>query len=596
MQPATASSAPAEIRLAVLDGAIRLVGDPAPFRARLTSRAVEPGLVEVVLELSADAPAVPPPMTLVLARPLVDAAIFWSSAAGREKRIGTDWSPSRVNASATLEAPVVCVIGADGGSRLCLALDDALDPCELAVGAVEETGMLDARVRLFPTPRPAATAFRSVLRLDARAQRYEQALAAVAAWWAAMPGYAPCAVPDLGRLPMYSTWYSFHQSLDVDAVVRECVVAKGMGCEAVIVDDGWQTLDGNRGYAFCGDWLPERIADMRGFVDRVHGAGLKFLLWYSVPFVGEKSAAWARFSGKLLRRIPSLGCGVLDPRHPDVREYLIQTYERAMRDWDLDGFKLDFVDNFAPTAEMAIGAVDGRDIASVSAAADVLLASVLERLRAINPDVLIEFRQSYTGPLMRRYGNLFRAGDCPADHVRNRLASIDVRLLAGRTAVHGDMLMWHVDDPVESAALQLLAVLFAVPQISVLLERVPQAHRAMLTHWLGFWRAHRACLLDGELRAQSPELNYPLVAATNADEHIAAAYADVVVAVADRAVIAVVNATRGARLVIETPDLGERRVRVSDCQGRVVRDARVRLGSGVHRMDVPAAGSITIER
>ncbi|MBA3845514.1 MAG: hypothetical protein H0X45_02590 [Planctomycetes bacterium] len=335
---------------------------------------------------------------------------------------------------------------------------------------------------------------------------------------------------------------------------------------------------------------------MRGFVDRVHGAGLKFLLWYSVPFVGEKSAAWARFSGKLLRRIPGLGCGVIDPRYPDAREYLIQTYERAMRDWDLDGFKLDFVDNFVPNAEMPVGAVDGRDIASVSAAADVLLASVLQRLRAIKPDVLIEFRQSYTGPLMRRYGNLFRAGDCPADHVRNRLATVDVRLLAGDTAVHGDMLMWHVDEPVESAALQLLAVLFAVPQISVMLEHLPESHRAMLAHWLSFWRAHRACLLDGELRAQSPELNYPLVTATSADEQIAAAYADTVVPLADRAFIAVVNATRGTRLVIETPDLGERRVRVSDCQGRVVSDARMRLGAGVHRMDVPAAGSIAIDR
>ncbi|MBA3845513.1 MAG: alpha-galactosidase, partial [Planctomycetes bacterium] len=63
-------------------------------------------------------------------------------------------------------------------------------------------------------------------------------LGAVAAWWAAMPGYAPSAVPDLGRLPMYSTWYSFHQRLEVDAVVRECAAAKALGCEAVIVDDG----------------------------------------------------------------------------------------------------------------------------------------------------------------------------------------------------------------------------------------------------------------------------------------------------------------------------------------------------------------------
>ena len=37
----------------------------------------------------------------------------------------------------------------------------------------------------------------------------------------------------------------------------------------------------------------------------------------------------------------------------------------------------------------------------------------MTRLTKIKTDVLIEFRQSYIGPLMRKYGNLFRAGDCP---------------------------------------------------------------------------------------------------------------------------------------------------------------------------------------
>ncbi len=40
---------------------------------------------------------------------------------------------------------------------------------------------------------------------------------------------------------------------------------------------------------------------------------------------------------------------MLDPRYPEVREFLIGIYEKALLDWDLDGFKLDFVDEFVVT-------------------------------------------------------------------------------------------------------------------------------------------------------------------------------------------------------------------------------------------------------
>ena len=61
--------------------------------------------------------------------------------------------------------------------------------------------------------------------------------------------------------------------------------------KVLIVDDGWQTDDTNRGYAFCGDWQisPRRFPDMPAHVRRVHEMGLKYIVWYAVPFVGKKS-------------------------------------------------------------------------------------------------------------------------------------------------------------------------------------------------------------------------------------------------------------------------------------------------------------------
>jgi alpha-galactosidase len=368
----------------------------------------------------------------------------------------------------------------------------------------------------------------------------------------------------------------------------------------VIIDDGWQTLDASRGYAFTGDWEPERIPDLAGHVARLHQIGMKVILWYSVPFVGMQSKAWSRLEHKLLYRLErGRRCGVVDPRYPEVRDWLITTYERAVREWDLDGLKLDFVDRFVTKPETPRGAENGRDIASVQEAVHRLLADVMDRLRRIKPDILIEFRQAYVGPLMRVYGNMFRAMDCPADHVRNRISVVDIRLLCGETACHGDMLMWHMDEPAESAALQLLAVFFAVPQISVRLDRLPAPHAEMLAFWMEVWNRHRDVLLYGELSARSPELNYPLVTARTDDQLVAAAYGDLVVPLAADAPgrILLIQANRQDRLVIDLEaDLGERQIDVRDCRGRLVSSERRHLAAGPHRLTVPSAGVAELTR
>ena len=406
------------------------------------------------------------------------------------------------------------------------------------------------------------------------------------------------AVPPAGREPMYSTWYSFHQLCDPAPVLAECARARELGCTAVIVDDGWQTLDGARGYRFAGDWRPERMGDMRAFADGVHALGMRLLLWYAVPLIGYGTEAFRRFEHCLLRRDERLACGIADPRYPEVRAFLAELYERQVRDWGLDGVKLDFIDCIQPVEGMPLGAGDGRDIGDLDEAVDVLMKEVVGRLRAVRPDILVEFRQGYIGPLMRSFGNLFRAGDCPYDAAANRARTIAVRMLAGGSATHADMLMWSPRDQPEVAARQLLAVLFAVPQVSVLIERLTAPQRAMLSFWLGWWREHRATLLDGALTPLEPESGCPLVEAHGDGERITAVYADRVVrdagAVPRRWWLA--NATAGGDLVLALArPLGRRRLLVRDCRGAVVVDGQVELSAGAHRLAIPSSGLALLE-
>lgn len=393
---------------------------------------------------------------------------------------------------------------------------------------------------------------------------------------------------------MYSCWYSFHQNLKAEAIEVQCAAAKELGCNTVIVDDGWQTDDNARGYAYCGDWemCDAKIPDMAAHVARVHGLGMRYLLWYSVPFVGQHSKAWQRFSGKILTHWEEQGTAVLDPRYPEVREYLTGIYEKALREWDLDGFKLDFVDSFFQPEQENPRADPGRDFESVPEAVDALLSGIITRLKALKPDVMIEFRQSYIGPLMRKYGNLFRAGDCPDDALSNRVSTIDVRLLCGNSAAHSDMLMWHQAEEPSSAALQILNVLYSVPQISVDLTTLPMEHREMLAFWLSFWRKYRDILLFGQLRPHMPQLLYPLVEAEQDGIVIASLYGDVVAPITGKKQTILINATRGRRVVVEVEEGVPSRWSSYNCCGHPQEKGILR--PGVQSIPVPPAGFVQI--
>ena len=582
---------------------LTLTGETGSFTPTLAAREAEPGVFLVDLTLNSDAAAKPGPLTLGWEHPSVDIQAHWDTGCGWDRSKGVNWDGGRT-AKATSQAPVVSLFNGVGRNRLTFAFSDALHPVKSQAGVVEETGLYDCHFKLFTEPGPALSHYAATVRLDTRDVPYYDSLAAVSEWWASQPGYSPAPVPDVARRPMYSTWYSMHQDVTPEGIEEQCRLSRELGCHAVIVDDGWQTADSARGYGYTGDWrpAPERIPDMAAHVRRVHDLGMKYLLWYSVPFVGVHSKAYKRFEDKLLSTQQfDMGdaFGILDPRFPDVRAYLIETYENALREWGMDGFKLDFVDSFSLPREKQHETDPRRDLESVDEAVDVLLTDVMARLRALKPDVCVEFRQSYVGPLMRKYGNMFRAGDCPNDALTNRIRTLDIRLLCGDTAAHADMTMWRSDEPVEAAAQQIVHTLFAVPQISVLLDTLPADHLEMVRWWLGFWNDNRDVLLDGKLQPLHPELLYPVVIASTEQKRVIAAYAGMVLRpgpdVPD--VLWLVNGTSEPRLVVELmADLGPRRLTARDCRGHLVRENEVTLGAGLYAWDVPPSGTLCLSR
>jgi len=579
---------------------VRIVGDLGSFRLGVEIVNVAPELEIARLHLTSPFPAPPPRLSLEWSFPAHDVMGLWTTGSRFDKALGPDWGMSSVNSTLARHAPVLTLFGSDDGNRLTFAVSDALNAVTLRAGVREEDARIYAGIDLFTERHPSVTAIEVEVRFDRRPVSWGDALAGVSAWWAAQDGHEPAPVPESARLPMYSTWYSYHQSVDAAALLREVEIAKELGYEAIIVDDGWQTLDSQRGYAFTGDWRPERIPGMEGFVDGVHERGMKVLLWYAMSLMGERAAGFPEFEGKYIRYWDGQGAYVLDPRYPEVREHIIGTYRDAIQEWGVDGFKLDFLGFFVATDSTVLEVGDGRDYASVSQATDRLMTDVMRELRALKPDVMIEFRQNYIGPLMRKYGNMFRAGDSPNAAVDNRVRTVDLRVLSGNTAVHSDMFMWHYDEPVETAALQFLNILFAVPQLSVRLEEIPDAHRSMVTHYTAYWRQNRSILLDGEFEAVSPMANYPIVSARDGTKRIIAVYTDMVVPLASRAgtdVIDIVNAKASTRIVLDPRvPLGAYTFRALDAQGRPSGTGTVDLLDGPVVLEVPRAGMVTLER
>jgi alpha-galactosidase len=228
------------------------------------------------------------------------------------------------------------------------------------------------------------------------------------------------------------------------------------------------------------------------------------------------------------------------------------------------------------------------------------MTDIMAEVRTLQPDVMIEFRQPYIGPLMRKYGNMFRAGDSPNAATDNRVRTVDLRLLSGNTAVHSDMVMWHPDESVESAALQLWNVLFAVPQVSVRLNEVPEDHLDMIRFYADYWIRNRPVLMDGAFEPRQPLLNYPLVESHSADKRIVALYGELVVPMRradDFAQIDIINATSADRVVVAADsDLGPYRFTTFDTRGREVEVGHVRMDQGAHIFSVPRSGLIAFER
>ncbi len=554
----------------------------------------EDGVYIYSFRFSSAEAVVPKAVTLHWKLPALNIKGVWTSGSLYEKRLKYDWELEHLQSRVSVNAPVVSVFGHADQNVISFASSDAINKLEMNALLREEDVHLYCHVAMFTEKQQAITEYTSEIRVDMRAVDFSKALGDTSLWWEEQ--YKPASVPEIARSPLYSTWYNFHQHMEEDILLEECRIASSLGYKLIIIDDGWQTLDANRGYDYCGDWQPDRFPDLAGLVDKLHAVGMQVGIWFSVPFCGHKSVAYQTFKGKFLTE-DHRWAPVFDPRYPEVREHLIQIYAHAVETYHLDALKLDFIDEFKAYPDTELTLDHGRDYANINEAVDRLMSDVMNRLRAIKDDIAIEFRQKYIGPGMRKYGNMFRAFDCPNDPVSNRIRTTDVKLLCGHSAVHADMHLWHPEEKVELAAIQILNTFFSVPQISVHLRQLSESHLAMVKFYNQLWIELADILLDGEFIPKNPIANYPVLQATKENNTVIGVYDNSVIDIESNDIIYILNAKLSDQIVLNyigTPATFQ--IIVLDCIGKIQYKTEAVLEAGVSSYQVPVSGLITMNK
>lgn len=529
-------------------------------------------------------------LTVMWEIPFVDMMYAWHPTC-ETKRLSV---PRNTESIFSISAPMFCIYNGRKENKYTVAVSEIKECVELNGNIIEETGCL--RVEVIVPLINEETEFS--IYIDNELKSFEQAIDAVRIWWENDCGILPMQTPNIAKLPMYSTWYSFHQNISDEKLKKEAELAKKLGFSAIIVDDGWQCDDKSRGYAYCGDWKPaeSKIPDMKKHIEDIHHIGLKYLLWFSVPFVGKYSQKYAEFKDMQLYYMEDMDAAVLDPRYETVRTYLTDTYKNALTEWKLDGFKLDFIDCFVNRDNVPYN--DKMDCESVQEGVDRLLRDIKQTLTEINPNIMIEFRQRYIGPGIRQYGNMLRVVDCPNTYVSNRVGTLDLRLMSGKTAVHSDMLMWNSEECVKNAAIQIINIIFSTMQFSVNLESLSDEHVKMLAFWMNFMARERELLLESPVTVYDPQSLYTAASVCNDEKSIIAVYNGCKSVNIQDTVneVVLINGSQSESIIICTDREQTFKFVIKNCVGDIVADYEKHICDEVYKVAIPSGGMAEIRR
>ncbi|HFE65567.1 MAG TPA: alpha-galactosidase [Caldithrix sp.] len=151
--------------------------------------------------------------------------------------------------------------------------------------------------------------------------------------------------PQTSYEPIWCAW-GFERNFTVDQIYRALPEVKKLGFKWAVLDDGWQTAEGD--WYLVKNKFPRGDRDMRKLVDKIHSMGLKAKLWWA-PLAVDPGTDLIKNHPEyvLLNRdgskqdISWWDAYYLCPAYPPVQEYTRRLVGKFMKTWGFDGLKID---------------------------------------------------------------------------------------------------------------------------------------------------------------------------------------------------------------------------------------------------------------
>ncbi len=193
------------------------------------------------------------------------------------------------------------------------------------------------------------------------------------------------------RPVVLNSWEAFMMDFDGKKILDTARLAKSLGVEMFVLDDGW-FMNRNDDYRALGDWTADTSklgCSLGGLVRDINAMGLKFGLWVEPEMISEDSNLYREHSDWAMMipgEKPVLGRSqlVLDMSRREVIEYVYSSVSSILDSGNIEYLKWDY--NRSISEVYSQGTYGGKVLYEYMLG----LYEVLERLSTNYPDVLIE--------------------------------------------------------------------------------------------------------------------------------------------------------------------------------------------------------------
>lgn len=152
-------------------------------------------------------------------------------------------------------------------------------------------------------------------------------------------------IPDSAYESIWCAW-GYERDFSVDEVLATLPKAKEMGLKWAVLDDGWQTAEGD--WYLHPEKFPNGDADMQAFVKEINDQGLKAKLWWAPLAVDPGTDLLHEHSDMLLldengavHDVTWWNSFYLCPAYEGTIEYTKELVKKMMGTWGYSGLKID---------------------------------------------------------------------------------------------------------------------------------------------------------------------------------------------------------------------------------------------------------------